>query len=220
MTILAWDGKTVSADRMISVRNIRVEFPADKIHRLPRPMRRNDNENSAIYTAVTGCGNWHAFSNFVEGIQLAAAQGRSAVDYLKDVVKYSPVKLPDWGFDAFLIGMDGDRPVMVKVGVSSLVTQSAFNSFGSGARFVDQNRAAFKDSVEMVVAACAVSDGCGFTIDSYNPKTQRFTNHKTFSPAKRKALTKRLTDNFLKSIEKINQPTLEGLLHHEDKNNA
>lgn len=214
MTVLAWDGKTLSADRMVSNRQVDLHYPTEKIQILHTPMRGTSDTNSPVFTAVAAAGRIHPMFKFIQLLQDASRRGETYKQFREGIEKYSPIPFQEWSFSVFLIGLNAKgEPVFAEVTKHLYELRPPFSSFGSGSDFLRRNSEAFKDSKEMVVTACFMDSCCGFKLDTYDPVTKKLSTMSSYPVSKRKAIHKRLIDNFSKQIAGILDETIDGHLH-------
>lgn len=214
MTIIAWDGKTVSADRMVTMLERDLRYTTEKIRPLMAPLRGTEKENAPVFTAIAGSGKMIPFFAFVDQLQDAARRGETFKEFRANMAKYSPIHFHDWGFTALLIGTNHEgNPTFAAVNKSLYDVKVPFVSYGSGSTFLKENDGAFKDSIEMVVAASTMDAHCGFKIDTYDPVTQQLTTIDRYPTTKRWVLHQRLMENYSKKIAGILVDTHDGLLH-------
>ena len=214
MTIVAWDGKTVSADRMVSVMERGIRYPTEKIRPLLEPMRGTEREDSPVFTAIVGAGKMSPFVSFVDLLQDATRRKETFKEFRANMAKYSPIHFGDWGFSAFLIGTGSKgEPIFAAINKTLYDVKAPFVSYGSGSTFLKENDGAFVDSQEMVVVASTIDAHCGFKMDTYDPVTREFTTLERYPTTKRWVLHQRMIENYAKKIGGILLDTHDGLLH-------
>lgn len=214
MTIIAWDGKTVSADRMVTVGERNVRYPTEKIRLLMEPIRGTEREDSPVFTAISVAGKMVPFLSFLDLLQDAARRKETFKEFRANMAKYSPIHFGDWGFSAFLIGTnDKGEPVFAAINKTLYDLKVPFVSYGSGSGFLKENDGAFVDSQEMVVAASTMDAYCGFKMDTYDPVTRQFTTLDRYPTTKRWVLHQRMVENYTKKISAILLDAPDGHLH-------
>lgn len=215
MTIVAWDGKTVSVDSMLTFRNCGSTHSAQKIYRLIKPIIGKDTKGGpdTIITAVTGAGNWQSLSKMVAIFNRGAEAGDTVGKVLRLIRENSTTVIEQLNFQFFLVGTEGGKPVMMRVMNNGVRYLNPFESEGSGSVPVGRLGKVFKDSIEMVVTACTLDKDCGYEVLTYDPVKDSFKTTKSFSVAKRKALVKRIREEFEKKMELLLKPTPTSWLH-------
>lgn len=148
MTTIAWDGKTLAADRCMTANGMRVEYKKLSVHPAPK--------SSFPPGAYAGAGQ----AAFTESVRAWIDSGGPLPERDKD-------ESPDWGCGLYVTNSGQCHIVTQRMVL--LPAQSLPVVAGSGGQFAAGCMVAGWDAVRAVEAAERHADGSGLGVDTWTP---------------------------------------------------
>lgn len=202
MTAIAWDGKVLVVDSARSSSNTgnrRIVIRKVRLFTKPIALSRSSNIR---FTACVGSGSSRMIDGTYFLLDDVCSEEFGVKELMEERKKYLGLgaNADDLCGDFYLVGMNGDKPVMYRMNMLRYLDR---HLSGSGAALL--KHAAFEfmktaDAVDMAHAMTLVESGtCGYPLIKYNPATGKLTEIAKASDAKKRQLKKL----FMSAVNKV-----------------
>lgn len=196
MTAIAWDGRYVVVDSARSADNTgRHRVVVRKIRVFTKPIALS-RTSKVRFTACVGSGSSRIIDSTYFLLDDVCTEEFGVKEWCEERKKYLGLSAhaDDLCGDFYLIGMDGDKPVMYRLNMLRSLDR---HMSGSGASLLKHSIFEFMkklDAVDMAHAMTLVESGtCGYPLIKYNPATGKLTEISKASDAKKRQLKRLYT---------------------------
>ena len=193
MTAIAWDGKCVVVDSARSAsRNGTQRITIRKVRLFSKPIALS-RTSKVRFTACVGAGMSRQIDSTYFLLDDTCNEEFGVKEWLAERKKYLGISVPgdDLCNDFFLVGTDGDKPVLYRLNTTRPADRLLS---GSGAALLKHDTFEFMntlDATDMAHAMALVESGtCGYPLIKYNPVTRKLTEISKATDAKKRQLKK------------------------------